>query len=174
VSLLADVSALLRRRQTPFAMIGAGAMAVHGVSRSTADLDLLTMDATCLDRAAWRALEPSTTVDVRVGDSDDPLGGVVRFTRSDERDLDLIVGRPTWQEEAIRRAALRTEDGIPVVTLPDLILLKLYAGGSQDGWDVEQLLAIDVAGNAAGEVEARLDALPHDSRRMWERIRSGL
>ena len=32
---------------------------------------------------------------------------------------------------------------LPIVTPADLILLKLYAGGSQDHWDIEQLLARD-------------------------------
>jgi hypothetical protein len=62
---------------------------------------------------------------------------------------------------------------VPVASLPDLILLKLYAGGSQDAWDVDQSLAtIDVTGDAARDVEQRPAALPADARRLWRRIRS--
>jgi hypothetical protein len=71
VTLLAEIAARLRLRQIPFAMIGAGAIAVHGVSRSTADIDLLTMDRACLDRAVWLELPPDTRVDVRAGDAAD-------------------------------------------------------------------------------------------------------
>jgi predicted nucleotidyltransferase len=172
VTLTADVASILRRRRIPFAMIGAAAMAVHGVSRSTADVDLLTMDVSCLDGTMWRELEPSTTVDARSGDADDPLRGIVRFARSGDVDLDLVVGRPAWQQEALSRATLRTEDEVPVVSLPDLILLKLYAGGSQDAWDIEQLLAVDVTGTAAVDVQARVALLPAASRRLWDRLRA--
>lgn len=117
-------------------------------------------------------LPPPTTVDLRVGDADDPLRGVVRFMHPDEPLLDLIVGRPAWQRDAIARASIRTEDEILVVTLADLILLKLYAGGSQDAWDIEQLLAGDAAGDAAREAEARLTVLPPEARRFWKRLRN--
>jgi hypothetical protein len=173
VTLLADVAALLRRHRIPFALIGAGAMAVHGVSRSTADLDLLATDDRCLDPALWRGVGNDVAVDVRRGDAADPLAGVVRLTRSEEIDLDVIVGRPSWQRDVLARAAMRAEHEVPVVTLSDLILLKLYAGGSQDAWDVEQLLAVDASGAAVLEVEQRLDVLPADSRDLWDRLRAG-
>jgi hypothetical protein len=57
LSLLARVAALLRERGIAFAVIGAAAMAVHGVSRATRDLDLLVMSGECLDPAVWAALE---------------------------------------------------------------------------------------------------------------------
>jgi hypothetical protein len=41
MSLLAEVLQLLERERVPHALIGAAAMAVRGVSRSTADVDLL-------------------------------------------------------------------------------------------------------------------------------------
>jgi hypothetical protein len=43
VSLLRDVLAVLERHGIRHALIGAAAMAVHGVSRATADTDLLTV-----------------------------------------------------------------------------------------------------------------------------------
>ena len=171
--LLADVAAVLRRREVPFAMIGAAAMAVHGVSRSTADLDLLAMDPRCLDPAVWQELTSTTDVDVRLGDAEDPLRGVVRFRRPDDSVVDVVVGRPAWQRDVLARASLRSDYQVPVVTLSDLILLKLYAGGSHDAWDVEQLLAVDTSGAAAREVENRLPALGAHSRELWARIRAG-
>jgi hypothetical protein len=59
---------------------------------------------------------------------------------------------------------------LPVISPADLILLKLYAGGSQDGWDIEQLLAGDSRLALVEEVEARLDRLPAECRRLWARI----
>lgn len=42
----------------------------------------------------------------------------------------------------------------------DLILLKLYAGGSQDAWDIEQLLTGPERAAVTAEIEATLGALP--------------
>ena len=172
MTLVADVARLLERQGVSFAMIGAAAMAVHGVSRSTADVDLLTMDVRCLDAAMWREL-PSAAVDVRRGDADDPLAGVVRTRRTAEPDVDLIVGRGDWQRQCFARAELRLEHGIRVVTLADLMLLKLYAGGSHDAWDIDQLLTVDVSGDAARDVDAHVGELPADARALWMKIRHG-
>jgi hypothetical protein len=59
---------------------------------------------------------------------------------------------------------------VPVVTATDLILLKLYAGGPQDAWDVEQLLSSGERSMLVAAVEAALPMLPEDSRRVWARI----
>ncbi len=70
----------------PHALIGAAALAIHGVSRSTHDLDLLATEPSCLDPRQWSALsEEGIVVEVRKGDADDPLAGVVRFTAREER-----------------------------------------------------------------------------------------
>jgi hypothetical protein len=43
---------LLRQRRIPFALVGAAAMAVRGVSRSTRDVNLLDI---IVGRGAWQA-----------------------------------------------------------------------------------------------------------------------
>ena len=74
LGLLDDVSSELGGRGVPHALIGAGALAVHGVSRSTFDLDLLATDRAVLAPAFWTPLATrGDAVDVRVGDDDDPL-----------------------------------------------------------------------------------------------------
>jgi len=57
MSLLAEVLGLLERERVPHALIGAAALAVRGVSRSTADVDLLCVDASILRRATWADFE---------------------------------------------------------------------------------------------------------------------
>lgn len=168
---LEAVTGVLRARRIPFALIGATAMAVHGVSRSTADLDLLTTDAVALDAALWSSLPPRIAVDVRRGDADDPLAGVVRFRAAGEPDVDLVVGRDAWQAACVTRAPVRLDGDLPVVTRADLILLKLYAGGTQDAWDVEQLLDADVAREAVAAVDARVPSLPAEAQALWQRLR---
>jgi hypothetical protein len=176
VNLLPRIAAYLRDRNVPCALIGGDALAVHGVSRATLDQDLLAVDARVLDTKTWEGLaEPSLDIDIRRGDADDPLRGVVRITGSKaERPLDLVVGRYQWQERAIARATLVTLDegvDVPVVQARDLVLLKLYAGGPQDAWDIQRLLGAS-ASNAAlmAEVEADVSVLPRRCVDLWKQI----
>ena len=103
-SVLARLVQVLQDRQIPFALIGAAAMAAHGVSRSTFATDLFSVGPSALDDGIWQALATDgIDVDVRHGDDDDPLLGVVRCTRG-EQAIDLVVGRFAWQREVIARA----------------------------------------------------------------------
>ena len=56
------------------------------------------------------------------------------------------------------------------MTAANLILLKLYAGGPQDAWDIEQLLASGDRDGLVVAVSAALPALPEEARRQWARI----
>jgi hypothetical protein len=171
VSLLADVSGALDRRGVSHAAIGAAALAAHGVPRATTDIDLLTLEEGCLDDAWWAAVRSArVSVDIRRGDAADPLAGVVRFVASGEAPVDLVVGRHAWQRDLLGRA-VRTQIGdaaVPVVRAEDLVLLKLYAGGPQDAWDIDQLL--DVTPAIASAVDAMVTRLPADSVALWRRI----
>jgi hypothetical protein len=174
VSLLAEVSAVLGAGGIPHAVVGAAALAAHGVTRATADVDLLTTDARCLEAALWAPLAATgIAVDVRRGDAADPLVGVVRVTAADESPVDVIVGRARWQEAMVRRAARADIAGasVSIVRPADLVLLKLYAGGPQDAWDVDQLL--DAAPGIEGEVESALGQLPPECAALWRRIVGG-
>lgn len=45
-------------------------------------------------------------VEVRLGDFEDPLAGVIRFRFGNERPVDLIVGRHPWQTSLLERSEL--------------------------------------------------------------------
>jgi predicted nucleotidyltransferase len=171
VSLLAHVAERLEAERVPFVLIGAAAMAAHGVSRSTADLDLFTTDPRLLDGAFWQHWDHG--VDVRRGDVDDPLAGVVRIVAAGERDIDIVVGKSAWQEPLVHPGATVAvgDAAVPVVSLVGLVLLKLYAGGSQDRWDIEQLLAANERSEVDAAVDARIGDLPVDARQLWNVLR---
>ncbi len=57
-----------------------------------------------------------------------------------------------------------------MATAPDLVLLKLFAGGPQDAWDVEQLLAVCDRTAVAAAVEAVLPRLPPEAQALWRRL----
>lgn len=172
MTLLDRVSATLASRGIDHAIIGAAALAAHGIARATFDLDLLATDAACLDERVWEDLRSTgVTVEIRRGDASDPLGGVVRIVAKEETPVDLILGKSPWQRALISRATiLRIGDStLRVARAADLILLKLYAGGPQDAWDIDQLL--DVNSTLVAEVEALLDSLPEECAVLWRRIR---
>jgi hypothetical protein len=171
VKLLAHACALLEGRKIPHALIGAAAMAVRGVSRATVDLDLLATDRRCLDEETWRDLRAeAVSVEIRQGDADDPLAGVVRLERGDNRPLDVVVGRGAWQDEVLEHATPQTVGGVsvPVVTAADLVLLKLYAGGTQDRWDIQQLLAGPDRAQLVAVLDREIAKLPPRCRELWK------
>lgn len=171
MTLLHDVAATLVRAGVPHAVIGAAAMALHGVGRSTHDIDLLTLSRACLDAAWWTPLANADVV-VRRGDAHDPLAGVVRVERAGRQPVDLVVGRHRWQARILERAEPAVVAGarLPVVQARDLVLLKLFAGGAQDCWDIAQLLAAADGASIAADVASDLDDLPVRCRRLWNRI----
>lgn len=167
--LITAVAERLRSTEVPFAVIGAAAMSTRGFPRQTLDFDFLVTDRRVLELGFWHGLPQNA--DSRTGDADDPLAGLVRFTAPA---VDVVVGRYRWQAEALSRAQeLRVEGRLlPVVTLADLILLKLHAGGYRDAADVRMML--DGADRATREdVERALPALPRDARRLWGEIAQG-
>jgi hypothetical protein len=172
VTLLDAVAAHLERFDIAHALIGAAALALHGISRSTLDQDILVMDPRVLEEGFWNEFASTAQVHRRRGDSADPLAGVVRIERGDERAVDLIVGRSAWQTDVLSRAERVTDTSrLRAVRPADLALLKLYAGGSQDRWDIEQLLASDQSGRLVAEIEERLHDLPTRCAALWSRLR---
>ncbi len=149
-------------------------MAVHGVSRSTRDVDLFTLATDCLAAAFWTPLTATgLEASVRTGDADDPLAGIVRVRGKGDHPVDVVVGKSAWQESVLIEAREELIEGVPLpVAGPvELILLKLYAGGPQDAWDIDQILNSPARGWLTEQVETRLAALPEDSRSLWRRIK---
>ncbi len=171
-TLLEIVVTRLERGGVPFALIGAAAMALHGVSRSTLDIDLLVTDRRVLDAAFWVECPPPVMRDIRRGDIDDPLAGVVRLSAAGQRDVDVVIGRGAWDTGVLERADRTRYHGreLPAARIDDLILLKLYAGGSQDRWDIEQLLARPDRTAIIDAVEQALSQLPADAQRLWRTL----
>jgi len=171
VTLLDRVAALLDAQRVPHALIGAAALAAAGVARSTFDVDLLTGDARVLADDFWSALRTAeVSVDIRRGDDEDPLAGIVRLDTAADRPVDIIVAKHAWQARMIERAQ-RVPGGPPVVTPPDLILLKLYAGGHQDLWDVRELLSTAGGDAIARQVDDSISGMPSEMRDRWLSVR---
>lgn len=166
MNLLARVVQKLERLGVPSALIGGVALAYHGIDRATEDIDLLATDPSILHASKWEDLRAEgIDVDVRKGDYDDPLLGVVRIDSTEV--IDVVVPRGRWQDDVLARRLDRVilGDRIPVVDAADLVLLKLDAGGLIDLIDVELLLRHD--STLRDVVEARIGALPRRIRAAW-------
>ena len=148
------------------------AVVARGYARFTLDLDLLTTDARVLEPAVWEELRSAgIPVDVRKGDQDDPLAGVVRIGTKPET-IDIVVGRWKWEQSVIDRAELLDVEGraIRVPITSDLILLKLAAGGGIDQQDILRLLALGPRDPLTAEVNAKISELPLDAQQLWLRL----
>ena len=153
--LAARVAAEAEKLGIKTALIGAAALAVHGYARGTEDIDLAASvrPLSQLDALARALSAAALGTELRYPDDDDPLGGVlVVWELSDgngeRNDVVEVVNfvnparsMRTPASLAIQRATRLDGIELNCVALPDLVALKLYAGGSADYADIVQLLA---------------------------------
>jgi hypothetical protein len=176
------IAEILDREGIASALIGAVALAVYGYPRSTDDLDLAVgVDPHRLGDLASTLDREGFTAEVSEPDAADPLGGVLRVRAEGIDRIEIvnfcnppIGGCPALAEMALRDA-LPSEPGSPlrVVTLPHLILFKLYAGGAKSKSDVLELLSRNPelglndlrAACAALRLDRRLDAWLRELKR---------
>ena len=166
----AKVIHYLERHGVAAALIGGVALGAHGLARATLDTDILVADEGVLDPRFWSTFTDLGVAEIRRGDADDPLLGIVRFAATDEP-VDVIVGRGAWIVPVLQRQ-FRIEAGgysLPVVDRADLVLLKLFAAGPQDLLDVRLLLEAD-EGDLHRTVEQRLPAAPAAALAAWRKV----
>lgn len=140
------VAELLSRHKVDAVVIGAVALAAYRYIRQTDDIDLgVNADVPTLRRIVTSLQEAGFAAVLREPDGDDPLGGVVDVTGP--FGLVQIVSYadrfPIVIEDAVREASLVVREGSPlrIVPLPQLIALKLYAGGLKSKSDIVEVLA---------------------------------
>ena len=143
------VAAILARSGVDSALIGAAALAVHAYPRSTEDIDLAVgVEPRRLEELARELRSEGLTVEVSHPDATDPLGGVLRIQAEGAERIEIVNfsnppggGFPALIEAALRDARpYRPGASLRVVTLPHLVLFKLYAGGAKSRADVIELL----------------------------------
>ena len=176
MSLADRTRAVLDERGVRYVLIGAMAIGVYGLLRSTKDTDFLTVDSTVLDEAVWTRPElRDARVNVLRGDAFDPLAGTVRLVRGREQ-VDVVVGKWKWELAVIDRAQ-RFDVGHASMMVPraaDLVLLKLSAGGPKDMWDIHGLFGHLDRETTMAEIDARMPELPQYLREAWQKLRPEL
>jgi hypothetical protein len=136
---------ILQEHRVEAVVIGAVALAAYHYVRHTDDLDLgVNADLPTL-RALTQALrQAGFSAELREPDAADPLGGIIDVTgRFGHLQIVSFAGRfPAVIDDALRTAQLVVREGSPLrlVPLPQLIALKLYAGGYRSRADIVELL----------------------------------
>lgn len=167
--LLGEIVYYLEERKVPSALIGGGALAMHGVARATLGLDLLVVDRRVLDTSFWSSWDNCGAPRIVQGSPDDPLAGVLHFGMLDAF-VDLFVGQDDWMRSVLDRRIWMTvsTECIPVVDAADLVLTKIAAGGPQDLLDIQILLA--GSDRTQEDIEGRIGSLPPDLQKVWRTL----
>ena len=117
----------LQASRIPHAVIGGVCLAVHGAPRYSDDLDILVTDTHVLDPGFWTGSE-ITPMEIRRGEWDDPLAGLVVFPlRPGEIPVELVVGKGYASRVALETAKENPQLQCPVASPLGLALLKLEA-----------------------------------------------
>jgi len=142
-------------------LFGAQAVAIHGVPRVTADVDVTVEPSRAGLSPLMRRLERAGFVLKPVGDIDSFIAQtrVLPFTHEPTRtSLDVVLAGPGLEEGMLDRAVDRRLGGVRlrVIDINDLLVLKIIASRSKDLEDVAALLRAAPAGLDSDLVEQRL------------------
>jgi hypothetical protein len=139
------VAEIAAQHEVQLIVIGALALAAYQYVRATEDVDMAGVVSLAKLRVLASVLkEAGYEVDLREPEALDPLGGVLDVrTRSGLVQIISFAERfPAVIQDAMREAHLvvRENSSLPIVPLPHLVVLKLYAGGLKSKADVAELL----------------------------------
>lgn len=146
------IAEALEERRIDAVVIGGWALAVHNYPRATRDLDLgVNTDVNALETLGVELRAEGHQVEVMHPGGDDPLGGVLTVEATTGAIVQVVnfqgvaSGFPAAIRDAVANAAPPADGSrLRVVPLPQLIALKLYAGGAKSRADVSQLLATNL------------------------------
>ena len=121
-------------KQAPFVIVGGVATRLYMPERMTLDLDILVRAEDT--QLVYEDLEKAKGQ--RIGDLS--IAGT-QWRLDDGTSLDVLEFEGDWVVEAISSPNYAT-DGLPVIDLPYLVLMKLIAGRSQDIADISRMLGV--------------------------------
>lgn len=139
------IAAILAKEGVPAVVIGAVALAAHHYVRSTLDVDF----GVDVDLKRMRELLETLRLlgydaELREPDADDPLGGVIDIPGAFGLVQIVNFGErfPAAIRDSLSGEAIRTspDGGLRVMPIPQLVALKLYAGGWKSLADIVELL----------------------------------
>ena len=125
-----NVKAIIKR--APFVIVDGVATRLYMPERTTVDLDvLIKAEDAVLVYEDLEAAGSQKQNDLSISGS--------QWTLSDGTSLDVLEGNEPWVEAAVDSPNY-SPDGLPVIALPYLVLMKLLASRSQDLADISRML----------------------------------
>ncbi len=119
-------------KQAPFAIVGGVATRLYMPERMTLDVDILVKAEDA--KLVYRDLAKANSK--KIGELSIPGS---QWQLEDGTSLDVLEGDASWVKAAIQHPNY-APDGLPVIALQYLVLMKLIAGRSQDLADVSRML----------------------------------
>lgn len=126
----------------PYCIVGGYAVASYGVPRQTGDVDVLAVINGDAAVVAKKLKGMGFDVSLSRADLLDPLGDLI--TIASDLPIQLIKAKYAYQVDAVRNAITVPYEGreLRVVSLEDLVLLKLKAGSPLDLSDIQSILKV--------------------------------
>ena len=149
-----EVTRALDEAGVPYCIVGGLAVNLHGIPRTTFDVDVVVPREAGPLRACREALEGlglrarlPVALESLAGESDELLRArnLVAYTFTDPtnplREVDVLVASPISGRELVSRAIVResAELAVRVACVADLVALKRAAGRAQDLADLRHL-----------------------------------
>ena len=144
---LLDVIDTLSKHKIPYAVIGAFAGAFYGMVRASLDADaLISLTDSKFSPQALTDIfsKEGLIVELRLGDSRDPVKGIVRLSDKYDNQVDLILGIRGMDEDALKRTVVVSFSGrkIKIIGVEDFVAMKIFAGSPRDIDDARSALDI--------------------------------
>jgi hypothetical protein len=141
--LLLDAVAVLTDEGVEYAVIGAMAASVHGKVRASLDADaVLGVGPARLRQLEKRFTAEHFHTELREGDAEDPVPGVLALCDAHGNQVDLLAALRGMDPAAFQRAVTIPFQGasLRVIGREDFIAMKLFAGGPKDLMDASAVL----------------------------------
>lgn len=138
-----EVAAFLEDKQIPYAVLGGLALQHWGDPRTTQDVDIVVMVSSEKEeeflKTMLRRFRPRMANALPFA----KRHRILLISTADGIPVDLSLGIPGYEEEAMRRVSKVSFTGlspIRVVSAEDLIIHKCVAGRARDAEDIERIL----------------------------------
>jgi hypothetical protein len=147
VHFLLDIIDVLNEFEVPYSVIGALAVSLHGIPRSTNDGDLilwLNDTAKTVKEIKDRLTAQGYVAGIRMFDMDDPVRGVLAVQDQHSNSADLLLGIRGMDPDAQGRSTTADLRDTPISFLgaEDIVAMKLFAGSHQDIHDARGIIEV--------------------------------
>ncbi|RMG00340.1 MAG: hypothetical protein D6726_11410 [Nitrospirae bacterium] len=148
--LLIDLNEIQNEISFDYVIIGGLAVGIWGYIRATKDIDILSdLKNELLNDFKDILQKKGYEIDIRRGDVFDPIPLLVRITIPEDRGgpavADMLIVTRNWERQILKNKIQIKYEGLTVnlISVEDLILLKLKSGSPIDQVDAKEVFLIN-------------------------------